>query len=122
MATISTSGDMLHVRLTRREKIAAAQSDLHVPLMAVRDVRVHPDALVAARGVRAPGLGVPGVAKIGIRRGRGRREFIVARRGIPAVCMTLDGGRHDQVIVSDPEAKAIAAEIRAATLAARGAA
>jgi hypothetical protein len=114
MATISTSGDMLSVRLSRREKIAAARGNLHVPLAAVQGVRVHPDALVAARGVHAPGIGVPGVAKIGISRGRGRRDFVVARRGIPAVCVRLDGGRHNEIIVSDPNAEAIADEIRGA--------
>lgn len=122
MATFSTFGDMLSVRLTRREKIAAARGDLHVPLMAVRDVCVHHDALVAARGVRAPGIGVPGVAKIGISRGRGRHDLVVARRGIPAVCVKLDRGRHDEIIVSDPNAEAIAHQIRAALLAVRRAA
>jgi hypothetical protein len=121
MAKISTSDGMLGVRLSRREKIAAGRGDLRVPLMAVRDVRVHPDALVAARGGRPPGAGVPGMAKIGISRGRGRRALIVARRGIPAVCLTLDGGRHDEVIVSDPNAESIARDIRGALEVRRGA-
>ena len=108
MATIATTGDMLTVRLSRREKIAAARGDLRVPLAAIRDVRVHPDALVAARGARA-GLAIPGRAKIGIWRGRGRREFLVARRGMPAVCVTLDGGRHNEIVISDPNAEAIRA-------------
>ena len=109
MATIATTGDMLTVRLSRREKIAAARGDLRVPLAAIRDVRIHPDALVAARGARAPGLAIPRRAKIGIRRGRGRREFLVARRGMPAVCVTLDGGRHNEIVISDPNAEAIRA-------------
>jgi hypothetical protein len=115
MATISTSGDMLTVRLTRREKVAAARGDLRVPLSAVRHVHVLPDALAAARGVRAPGLAIPGRSKVGVWRGRGRRDFVVARRGVPALCLELDGGRHDEIIVSCPNAEAIADEIRTRT-------
>jgi hypothetical protein len=116
MATISTSGPTLTVRLSRREKVAAARGDLRVPLAAIRDVHVHPDALAAARGVRAPGFDIPGRAKVGVWRGRGRRSFIVARRGVPAACVTLDGGRHNEIVVSDANAEAIAEEIRAAAL------
>jgi hypothetical protein len=116
MASISTSGATLTVRLSRREKVAAARGDVRVPLAAIREVHVHPDALAAARGVRAPGFAVPGRAKVGVWRGRGRRSFIVARRGVPAICVKLDGGRHNEIIVSDPNAEAIAAEIRAAAL------
>ena len=112
MATFSTSGDMLTVRLTRRERVAAARGDLRVPLAAIRDVQVHPDALAAARGVRAPRVVTAGRAELGIWRGRGRRDFIVARRGVPALCVSLDGGRHHEVIVSTPDAEAIADEIR----------
>ena len=103
------------MRLTRREKVAAARGDLRVPLAAIRDVQVSPDALAAARGVRAPGVVIPGRSKIGIWRGRGRRDFIVARRGVPALCLKLDGGRHNEVIVSSPDAETIADEIRART-------
>jgi len=114
MATIATVGDALTVRLSRREKLAAARGDLRVPLAAIRDVHVHPDAFVAARGARAPGLAIPGRAKIGIWRGRGRRDLVVARRGMPAVCVSLGGGRHNEIVISDPNAKAIAEDIRAA--------
>ena len=43
--------------------------------------------------------------------GPGRRDFVVARRGMPAVCVRLDGGRHDEITVSSPNAEAIADEI-----------
>ena len=59
MATITTSGDLLAVALTTREKIAAVHGDIDVPLSAVREVRVEPDALAAVRGLRAPGLAIP---------------------------------------------------------------
>lgn len=122
MATFATTGAMLTVRLSRREKIAAARGDLRVALAVIRDVRVHPDALVVARGARPLRTAGAGRAKIGIWRGRGRRAFVVARRGMPAVCVTLNGGRHNQIVISDPNAKAIAEDIRAAALDVRRAA
>jgi hypothetical protein len=122
MATFATTGAMLTVRLSRREKLAAARGDLRVPLAAIRDVRVHPDALVAARCARPLRTARAGRAKIGIWRGRGRRDFVLARRGMPAVCVTLDGGRHNGIVISHPDADAIAEDIRAAALNVRRAA
>jgi hypothetical protein len=116
MATISTSADTLTIRLSRREKIAAAHGDVRVPLAAIRDVRVLPDALAAARRLRRGALPMPGRMRIGIWRGRGRHDVVVARRGMPAVCVTLGGGRRDEIVVSSPDAAAMAERIRAAAL------
>ena len=112
MATITTSGDRLAVTLTTREKIAAAHGDINVPLAAVREVCVEPDALAAVGGLRAPGLAIPRRMKIGVWRGRGRRQFVVARRGLPAVHVRLDGARHDELIVSTEHAREIAEQIQ----------
>ena len=122
MAAISVAADTLAVTLTVREKIAAAHGDVSVLLSAVRDVRVEPDALAAVSGLRAPGQAVPARTKIGVWRGRGRRRFVVARSGVPAVCVTLEGGaRHDELIISSEHAEEIAEEIRnGATRAAAG--
>jgi hypothetical protein len=54
--------------------------------------------------------------RLGIWRGRGGRDVVVARRGMPAVSVTLGGGRHDEIVVSSPDAEAIADRIRAAAL------
>src|SRR5689334_601812 len=100
MAEIRITDDELHVKLTTREKVAGLHGDISVPLTSVRDVRVEPDALAAVRGLRAPGLAVPGRTKIGTWRGRGSRRFIVARRGVPAVRVTLSGVKPDELLVS----------------------
>ena len=113
MATITTSASMLAVTLTTGEKLAAVHGDVTVPLSAVREVSMEPDALAAVSGLRAPGLAIPGLAKIGVWRRHGRRQFVVARRGMPAVHVRLEGGRHDELIVSTEHAHEIAQQIQA---------
>jgi hypothetical protein len=113
MATLSVADDRLHVALTAGEKVAGLHGDIDVPLSAVERVSFEPDALAAARGLRAPGLAIPGRTKIGTWRGRGSRRFVVARRGVPAVRITLTGVKHDELLVSTPDAERIARELDA---------
>jgi uncharacterized protein len=107
MASLTITDTELQLKLTRREKVAALHGDVQVPISAVRDVSVAEDALSAVRGLRAPGLNLPGRTKIGTWRGRGRRQFAVARRGEPAVHVFLSGAQFDELIVSTPSAAAI---------------
>ncbi|MFG2057448.1 hypothetical protein ACGFI9_25850 [Micromonospora sp. NPDC048930] len=65
MATIAFDNDRIRVRLTPAEKLWALRGDLSFPRDAVRAVTVEPDGLHATRGMRAPGLGVPGRRKVG---------------------------------------------------------
>ena len=65
MTTITLHDDVLSVTFTTGEKIAGLIGDQRVPMTAVRCAEVVPDGLAAARGLRAPGLGLPGVRKIG---------------------------------------------------------
>jgi hypothetical protein len=110
---MTVNADALQVELTAREKIAGLHGNIRVPIAAVRDVRVEPDALAAVRGLRAPGLSIPGRTKIGTWRRRGSRGFVVARRGVPAVRVTLEGSGPDELIVSTAEAHAVAGDLRA---------
>ncbi|TFV58815.1 hypothetical protein E4P42_09930 [Mycobacterium sp. PS03-16] len=113
MAQVRRVGQDLEVRLTVGEKIAALRGDLRVPLSAVTAVDVVTEPLAAVTGARAPGLGLPGRAKIGTWRQRGRRTFAVARAHVPAVRIALSGQRDDVLIVSLPDAEAVAASLRA---------
>jgi len=113
VASVTVIGEELHVALTAREKVAGLHGDLRVPIRAVRDVHVEDDALEAVRGVRAPGLAIPGRTKIGTWRRRGWRTFAVARRGVPAVRLALSGARHDELIASTHDARGVAAAVRA---------
>jgi hypothetical protein len=112
MAEIRITDDQLHLELTAREKLAGLHGDIRVPVTSVQDVRVEPDALAAVRGLRAPGLAIPGRTKIGTWRGRGSRRFVVARRGVPAVHVTLRGVKPDELLVSLEDAEAVARSVR----------
>jgi hypothetical protein len=114
MAALQLRPPVLSVSLTRAEKILGLLRDVDVPLSAVRDVEVVADAPSATRGLRAPGLGLPGVRKIGTWRGAGRKTLVCVRRGQPAVRVRLDGQRWDELLVGADDAPAVAAALTAA--------
>ncbi|MBK5223801.1 MAG: hypothetical protein JJE52_13215 [Acidimicrobiia bacterium] len=106
MATIVVSDDVLSVRLSRGEKVAGLLGDITVPLAAITLVVTVPRGLHAPRGIRAPGLGLPGVRKIGTWRARGDRQYVSVRRHQPALRISLADQRYDTLVigVADPEA------------------
>ena len=113
MAELTIHDDRIRLRLRATEKLAGLMGDQEFRLGAVQDVRVEADSLAPVRGLRAPGLAIPGRVKIGTWRGRGRRSLVVARRGAPAVRLALAGHGVSEVVVSTPNAEAVAAAIRA---------
>ncbi len=108
MATIDINPTTLTVRFTRGERIAGLLGDIEVPLTQVRTVTVEEDGLTATRGIRAPGLALPGRRKIGTWRGRGRRSAVSVRRGQPAVRLQLQGHRYDELLIGTPAAAEVA--------------
>ncbi|WFR72887.1 hypothetical protein P9209_03085 [Prescottella defluvii] len=69
MAEMTVTASALTIRLSRGEKVAALHGDITFPLGYVRDVDVVADAFTNIRGMRAPGLAVPGRVRIGTWRG-----------------------------------------------------
>ena len=65
---------------------------------------------------RLPGLSWPGAFVFGSRRRRGRKEFVAARAGLPAVVLEAEGGEWDRVVVSHLKAVEMAAELAALLL------
>ena len=69
------------------------------------------DGLAAARGLRAPGLGLPGRRKIGTWRRIGERSLVSVRRGQPALRIALEGQRYDTLVSGTDEPAALAAAL-----------
>lgn len=113
MARLELDGDTLVLALTGGEKVAALHGDVRVPRAAVTSVDVVEDPIAAIRGLRAPGLALPGRTMIGTWRGRGERRFVVARRGVPAVRVRLRSEHFDELLVSTDDARAVAESIGA---------
>ncbi|MGY1833392.1 hypothetical protein ACI8AA_23495 [Geodermatophilus sp. SYSU D01180] len=107
---MTTTPQTLRITLTPAERVLGLLRDLEVPLSAVRSAEVVPDGLAAARGLRAPGLGLPGVRKIGTWRRRGGKAFVSVRRG-PAVRLELAGQRLDTVLLTVDDAPAVVAAL-----------
>jgi hypothetical protein len=111
MATLQLAPPTLSLRLTREEKLAGILRDVDVPLAAVRAVEVVTDPLTATRGMRAPGLALPGRRKVGTWRRPGERTLVCVRRGQAAVRIRLEGQRYDTLLVGVDDADALAAEL-----------
>ncbi len=115
MTRVAIGPNSMAVTFTRAEKVAGLLRDQEVPLAAVRSVEVVPDGISAARGLRAPGLGIPGYRKIGTWRGRGGRTLVVARPGRPALRITLDGQRYARLLLDVDRPAEVAAALARAT-------
>jgi len=111
MATLQLTPTTLRLSFTRAEKLGGLVRDLDVPLSAVARAEVVADPLPAVRGLRAPGLGLPGIRKIGTWRRRGHRSLVSVRRGQPAVRIDLTGQRYDTLWVGADDAAVLAAEL-----------
>ncbi len=111
MAALQLTPTTLSVRLTPGEKLAGFLRDLEVPRSAVRDVAVVSDPLSGVRGLRAPGLALPGVRTIGTWRWRGERTLVCVRRGQPAVRVRLEGQRYQVLLVGADDAADVTAAL-----------
>jgi len=113
MALLQLTPTTLSVRLTRGEKIAGLLRDLTVPLSDVRAVDLVDDAVHSVRGLRAPGLGLPGLRKIGTWRRPGERTYVCVRRDQTAVRIRLEGQRYDTLLIGADDAVHLVGELTA---------
>jgi hypothetical protein len=114
MAILQLSPSTLSVRFTRGEKIAGLVHDVAVPRDAVREVEVVSEPLEALHGLRAPGLALPGVRKIGTWRRPGQKVLVSVRRHQPAVRVRLHGTPWTELLVGTDDAASVAAALTAA--------
>ena len=82
MSSIDVSETSLTIHLSPVERVFGVLRDQVVPRSAVTGVEVVPDGLSAVRGIRAPGLGLPGRRMIGTWRGRGAKTARSAHQGV----------------------------------------
>ena len=113
MTTITTTDTTIRLRFRLWEKVAGLIRDLDVPISAITAVEVAPDGLAGATGLRAPGLGLPGLRKIGTWRGRGHKSLVNVRRHQPALRLRLAGQKFDEVLVGADDAVALGEQLRA---------
>ncbi|MCD0483249.1 hypothetical protein LO771_12735 [Streptacidiphilus sp. ASG 303] len=113
MTTVRLTATGLDVRFTAWEKALGLVRDVRVPLAAITGAEAVPaaDSLAAVRGLRAPGLGVPGVRRLGTWRGRGRKALVSVRRGQPALRVRLTGQPWDELLLGTDDAAALAAAL-----------
>jgi hypothetical protein len=118
MAEVEMQGGTVLVRFHGWERVFTGQARLEVPYPAVRGIDVVDNGLRATRGARA-GLVVTGFRKIGRWGiGVGLRQLVSVRRGQSALRLRLDRVTtgYDEVLVSLPDAAAVAARVTASTL------
>lgn len=113
MASVTVVNNEVQLQLTMSEKLAGLLRDLRVPLSSVTSVRVLADPFDGIRGLRAPGLSIPGRTRIGTWRGHGK-TFAVARRDTPALQLELADEKYARIVVSLPDAEGAALRIRGA--------
>lgn len=114
MARLEIQGDRLVVRLSVGERlVAVALRRRKVRLSAVRSARVVQHPFEELRGIRAPGLRVPGSIALGTWRSRRGRDFVAVYRGRPAVIVEFEGARYRRFVVSVADPAAIVAAISA---------
>lgn len=109
---MTLSETTVRLRFRAWEKVAGLIRDLDVPVSAIRAVEVVEDGLAATRGLRAPGLGLPRLRKVGTWRGRGHKSLVSVRRHQPAVRLRLTGQRFDEVLVGADDAAALLERLR----------
>ena len=112
MARLTLTDDTVQLRFTTAEKVLGLVKDHDFPRSAVLSARVEQRGLSAATGVRAPGLGLPGLRLIGTWRGKGR-TLVSVRRGEPAVVVELAGQRFARLVIGTDDAAEVAASLTA---------
>jgi hypothetical protein len=111
MAHVTVDLNDVVVRLTPIETVAAWRQTVRVPIRCLHMVHVEESPMAGLSLWRRPGLAWPGAFAVGSRRHRGQREFAAVRAGCPAVVLEAEGAAWDRVIVSDPRAVDLAAEL-----------
>ena len=99
MARLSVSDDLLTVEGQGLHQLWAWKRRIRVPLAHVRGATADPGIVAEPKGLRGPGLNVPGAAVIGTFHRDGDKHFWDVRAGADAVVIELTGESYDRLIV-----------------------
>lgn len=116
MAELVLEGNDIVVRLGLLEALATWRRQLRLPLRDLRMVQVDDEPLAGRGGLRLPGMYWPGSLALGPCRRRDEKEFAAIKAHEPAVVLDFDGGPWARVVVSTPNAAALAADLAAVLL------
>ncbi len=112
MARLDVAGDELILHLSGLERLGGfVRGDAHIPLTAVRGARAVEDPWKELRGLRSPGIGWSRRIALGTWRFSGGRDFVAVYRKGPGVVVDLVGVDFARLIISTPDAEAVAAEV-----------
>lgn len=98
MTKISVSGGVLTVEIQGLHQLWAFTRSIRVPMAHVRGATADPGIVHEPKGLRAPGIHVPG-AVIGTFRRDGETHFWDVRSGAQAVVIELTDENYDRLIV-----------------------
>ncbi len=99
MARLSVSNDLLTVDVQGLHQLWAFKRRICVPLAHVRGATADAGIVQEPKGLRAPGLHVPGATVIGTFHRAGEKHFWDVRSGAHAVVIELTGETYDRLIV-----------------------
>ena len=104
MSVVHVTADHLTVELTGLRRLWALKRRITVPLAHVRGATVDAGAFDEPKGLRAPGLHLPGVASMGSFRRDGEWTFWEARPSDRLVVIELRDERYARLVleVDDP--------------------
>lgn len=104
MSAIELNDGAVTIRLRTVEKVFALHGDVHAAADQVRGAFSVADPWHELRGLRMPGLGVPGLVALGTWRwsdaGRSGRDFVVVRGHGPGVVVELHDHAFDRLLLS----------------------
>lgn len=104
MASVSVTDDLLTVDVQGLHRLWAFKRRIRVPLAHVRGATPDPGIVHEPKGLRAPGLHVPGAAVIGTFHCDGEKHFWDVRVGTHTIVIELADETYNRLIidVEDP--------------------
>lgn len=111
MASLTLSSDTLTLTFDTADKVLGLVNNVAVPLSSIVAVAVTDDPFSAARGIRSPGLALPGRVRVGTWRSPGSKLLVAARNKERAIVVRLRGEAYSALVVGTDAAPELAIEL-----------